>query len=454
MHPSSLENMQRCYDRFIRPAGYEGRQGVQVLDLGGAEVNGSYRDLFRSPAYEYRTADLVVEGVDIPLVDPYRVPLPDASQDIVLSGQMLEHCAYFWLSFQEMLRLLKPDGFLLLIAPSSGPIHRYPVDCYRFYPDAFQALANLGRCRLEALWLDPRGPWRDLVGVFRKTPLAPPPAVEAGARPALDPAGAWDPALAVDPAAEVCTGKLDYLEVLAQAHALLAPRGYVEIGVRRGRSLALARGPALGIDPAPALAHPPRPDTRLLVQTSDDFFDLGQGPDLGLIPDLAFIDGMHLFEFVLRDLMHLERLAPPAGLVLIDDVLPCHPRQAARQRQTRVWTGDVWKILPCLRERRPDLFLLPLDTWPSGLLLVAGLDARNRVLWDGYNPIVKAYRDRLGPEPPAAVLERQGALDPGAPLVAALFQRLRELRDPSPTPRQVAAELRTLVQAHPAGDRP
>ena len=47
------------------------------------------------------------DGVDIRLADPYRIPLPDASVDIVLSGQMLEHNEFFWLTFLEMSRVLK-----------------------------------------------------------------------------------------------------------------------------------------------------------------------------------------------------------------------------------------------------------------------------------------------------------------------------------------------------------
>ncbi|HEY3169271.1 MAG TPA: methyltransferase domain-containing protein [Candidatus Binatia bacterium] len=39
-------------------------------------------------------------------MSPYEIPLADSYADVVISGQMLEHCAYFWLSFQEMVRVL------------------------------------------------------------------------------------------------------------------------------------------------------------------------------------------------------------------------------------------------------------------------------------------------------------------------------------------------------------
>ena len=55
---------------------------------------------------------------------------------------MLEHCEFFWRAFEEVIRVVKDDGFVFLIAPSAGPEHRYPVDCYRFYADAYHALAK------------------------------------------------------------------------------------------------------------------------------------------------------------------------------------------------------------------------------------------------------------------------------------------------------------------------
>lgn len=443
MHPTSLENMQLCFDRYVRPAGYEQAAGVRVLDVGGADVNGSYREIFSNPAFVYQTADIATEGVDISLADPYHLPLPDASVDILLSGQMLEHCERFWLAFQEMVRVMQPAGFLFLIAPSAGPIHRYPVDCYRFYPDAYHALARLAGCQLIDCWRDERGPWQDLVGVFRKEPI-PPALTGPSAEPPLSVSGHWQPPPVPEPAAERCAGSLEYLAFLERVHQFLSPRGYLEIGIRHGHSLAMATCPALGIDPQPAVDRPLAPTTRVVAESSDDFFRRGAPEAAGLALDLVFIDGLHLFEYALRDFMHCERHATASSLVLIDDVLPCHPFQARRQRQTRVWTGDLWKLIRCLAEQRPDLYLLLLDTWPTGTLLVAGLDPGNRVLWEGYNPIVRNYRDRHGDEPPPAILARQAALRPDAPLIGALCQRLRTLRDLPEAARQPAAVVAAL----------
>src|SRR5258706_4471312 len=95
-----------------------------------------------------------------------------------------------------------------------------------------------------------------------------------------------------------------YLVVLERIFEQLKPRTYVEVGVFLGRSLRLAKPPtlAIGIDPEPRLPVPPAANHRVFAETSDEVFAL---PDLragfgGLPVDLAFIDGMHHFEYALR----------------------------------------------------------------------------------------------------------------------------------------------------------
>jgi hypothetical protein len=270
-------------------------------------------------------------------------------------------------------------------------------------PDAYSALAKHAGCVLIQSWLDERGPWRDLVGVFRRADA--PPLEPMALRPTGTSLG-WEGAPgAADE--ETLKGAVSYIEVLDRLHRELAPVHYLEIGVRRGLSLALARGPATGIDPAPAVECELPSTTRVLSLTSDDFF---AGHSGAIAPDLCFIDGMHLFEYALRDFMNVERCVAPGAIVIIDDIFPSHAIQARRERRTLAWTGDVWRLAEVLHRYRPDLFLLPLDVAPAGLLLVAGLDPANRVLWDAYNPLVREAQEPMGP--PRSVLERHGAADP------------------------------------------
>ena len=186
-----------------------------------------------------------------------------------------------------------------------------------------------------------------------------------------------------------------YLEHLATIQGRLQPRTYVEIGVAAGASIVLA-GPAtrvIGIDPAPEIRCSLPPNTTVFRQTSDEFF---AGHDLrqllgGLPVDLAFIDGMHLFEFVLRDFINLEKHCDAGSTILLDDCWPLDRRTAARERTTQFWSGDVWRILPVLRKYRPDLRIRTIATAPAGLCVVRGLDPGSRVLSEKYADIVREF---------------------------------------------------------------
>lgn len=240
-------------------------------------------------------------------------------------------------------------------------------------------------------------------------------------------------------------------DVLAWLHSWLQPALYLEIGVDQGVSLACATGPAIGVDPRPELKLTAQlPSTARIVACSSDAFFANQADALlQPAPELAFIDGMHLFEFALRDLLHTEAHMAPWGLIVIDDVYPCHPVQASRRRRSSSWTGDVWKLLPILRQIRPDLTMLTLNAHTTGLLLIAGLDADgtgggHAALAAAYPDLVRRYRPIA--EPPAEVLERHGVIPSGQPLVQELLQTLIQGRKQHWTPTQVQ---KALAPLHP-----
>lgn len=177
-----------------------------------------------------------------------------------------------------------------------------------------------------------------------------------------------------------------YLEVLDRIHRDLRPGTYVEIGVETGRSLVLAQPgtTSIGIDPQPQLAHAVPPSTSVFFETSDAFFaqyDLFE--ELGGRPvDLAFLDGMHHFEFTLRDFVNVERYCAPDSTCLLHDCYPLDERTAANPRASTFWSGDTWKIIPCLKKYRPDLRIHTVATGPTGLTIVRGLDPESTVLRD------------------------------------------------------------------------
>jgi hypothetical protein len=241
-------------------------------------------------------------------------------------------------------------------------------------------------------------------------------------------------------------------EFLRRIHELARPRNYLEIGVNDGRSLALSRVPSIAVDPAFKVTVPQRVDVHLVKATSDDFFARpdpilhlrsgrnpfrnlrrGRAPFAhyrgGTILDLAFIDGMHLFEFALRDFMNVERFAHWSSIIVFDDMLPRNVDEAARDRHTSDWAGDVFKVIPVLRAYRPDLTLIPVDTTPTGVLMVLGADPSSNVLKAHYEEIVDTW---VVPDPqdiPAEILERQGAFSPEALLDATFWPDLVRARN-------------------------
>jgi hypothetical protein len=137
--------------------------------------------------------------------------------------------------------------------------------------------------------------------------------------------------------------------------------------------------------------------------TSDEFF-AGHDPTaiLGRPIELAFIDGYHNFEFVLRELIGTEPHCQSSSLIVIDDCVPRDFFMARRDllaesrqptKYEGYWTGDVWKVIPILREYRADIDLVVLDAQPTGLATCTRLDPANRTLAVNYRDIVQQWTD-------------------------------------------------------------
>ncbi|MCU1736109.1 MULTISPECIES: rhamnan synthesis F family protein [unclassified Pseudomonas] len=175
MHPSAL-NYGRLFFETYR-ANLPVR--AKVVDIGSQNVNGSIRDVCPD-GYEYIGVDFVAgNGVDIILDDPCLLPFENESIDVVVCSSCFEHSEMFWLVFNEILRVLKPVGLLYVNAPSNGYIHRYPVDCWRFYPDAGHALVTWAKRNgynpvLLESFVGPKsseaaeGAWNDFISIFAK----------------------------------------------------------------------------------------------------------------------------------------------------------------------------------------------------------------------------------------------------------------------------------------------
>lgn len=250
-------------------------------------------------------------------------------------------------------------------------------------------------------------------------------------------------------------------EFLQFLHARATPRTYLEIGINTGKSLALSRVPSIGIDPAPRIKMPITADAQIVKETSDDFFARAdplahfrrRGNLLNRLlrrrspADLAFIDGLHLFEFALRDFMNVERHTAWTSVIVFDDVLPRDVDEAARDRHTKMWAGDVYKVGLVLREHRPDLIVLPMNTAPTGLLVVLGADPTNDVLRSAYDGLLEQWVTPDPQDPPAEILSRDHAIDPQRFIESPILPMLVRHRKAGTSRDDGIAELREAAAA-------
>lgn len=189
MHQSSFDKVLDFRKRFL--AGMEGRP-LRVVDIGSKDVNGSYRGIFDVSAWKYTGVDLARgSNVDVVLAHPYRwSELPSGSADVLVSGQAFEHISQPWVAILEVARVLAPGGLCCIVAPSSGPEHRYPLDCWRIFPDGFIALAALAELEvLEAVtqwedagYSDGSDVWHDSLLIARRPRLGPVATMKAGTK--------------------------------------------------------------------------------------------------------------------------------------------------------------------------------------------------------------------------------------------------------------------------------
>lgn len=142
MHVSALLTGKNFFSTYASEA-----DSYSVVEIGSQDVNGSLRDVVTDKVKKYTGLDFAPgKGVDIVLQDPYKYPLEDSSYDILVTSSCFEHSEMFWLSFLEGMRVLKDDGVMYINAPSAWMMyHRYPVDCWRFWPDAGKALETWAR---------------------------------------------------------------------------------------------------------------------------------------------------------------------------------------------------------------------------------------------------------------------------------------------------------------------
>ena len=141
MHNSALESFNNFRDVYLSKLN---NKKLKLIEIGSLSVNSNIKNSLKDNM-EYIGIDIVKgENVDIVLDDPYKFPFEDKSVDVVISISVFEHTEFFWLTYLEILRVLKDDGLFFLNAPSNSKFHRHESDNWRFYPDSSLALQKWG----------------------------------------------------------------------------------------------------------------------------------------------------------------------------------------------------------------------------------------------------------------------------------------------------------------------
>lgn len=191
---------------------------------------------------------------------------------------------------------------------------------------------------------------------------------------------------------------LNYVRFFRRLHSAVLVDWYMEVGCRTGRILRNSRSKTIAVDPFSQIdsnAIGAKAAFHAVQTTSDDFWSSGFLAKNDIKVSLAFLDGMHLMEFLLRDIIAAEAAADPSGALILHDCCPYTIAMTTRDLDNLPlgsWTGDVWKLIPILQRFRPDLKITALGCMPTGLVILTGLDPGNTELTRNYDQILADYQ--------------------------------------------------------------
>lgn len=92
--------------------------------------------------------------------------------------------------------------------------------------------------------------------------------------------------------------------------------------------------------------------------TSDEFFN----NHISQKYDIIFIDGLHLFEQVYRDITNSLNHLVDGGIIVVHDCNPITEITQRRERDSDSWHGDVWKSIVKLKIEDPNINICTVDT--------------------------------------------------------------------------------------------
>ncbi len=152
-------------------------------------------------------------------------------------------------------------------------------------------------------------------------------------------------------------------------------KNYLEIGVENGHIFFRIKSAfKVAVDPkfqfdfsrrlGKSIINPYNFNNQYFEKTSDAFFAQdAQRVFSAKKLQLALVDGMHEYQFALRDVENTLRYMQENGVIVMHDCNPQTAGAAGRFEDWEVgeWNGDVWRTIIHLRSQRPDLTVFVLD---------------------------------------------------------------------------------------------
>ena len=90
---------------------------------------------------------------------------------------------------------------------------------------------------------------------------------------------------------------------------------------------------------------------------NDDFFQANDE-----MFDIVFIDGLHTYDQVKKDILNSVDCLKENGIILVHDCMPDSLSKQAVPRYRMIWNGDVWKAITDLRQKEDlEIFTCEMD---------------------------------------------------------------------------------------------
>ena len=126
-----------------------------VIDLGAGEQSKYYKPYFAGHKYTQLDLEAQPDGSTDIIADMLNMPqILSNSYGVVLMLEILEHICRPFLAFKEAARILRPGGLLICTTVSVWPIHRHPVDYWRFLPDGLEYLMRVSNVEPLAVMIE------------------------------------------------------------------------------------------------------------------------------------------------------------------------------------------------------------------------------------------------------------------------------------------------------------